>query len=136
MSSVTITEKTVQAEAQADACVKEVKLSEVVAALRAGRFVCDVPGLLLAADEEGISCNSTPNTTERVYNTMRLSWELGAQALPTILYEAQAGKARALRDLGFWTGVAFEREEGRIDVAAVLASLAGAADAEGEGDEA
>ncbi|MBQ3525804.1 MAG: hypothetical protein IJA63_05965 [Akkermansia sp.] len=131
-----MTTETVQAEAQADACVKEVKLSEVVAALRAGRFVCDVPGLLVASDEVGVSCRANPNTTERGHNTLQLSWELGSQAFPAILYETQAGKARALRDLAFWAGVAFEREEGRGDVAAVLAGLAGAADAKGEGDEA
>lgn len=38
MSNEMTTEKTVQAEAQADACVNVLKLSEVGAALRGGRF--------------------------------------------------------------------------------------------------
>ena len=135
MSNETTTEKTVQAAAQADACVNVIKLSEVAAAIREQRLECDVPGLLIAADNVSVGCVKYNGDAG---NKKKLSWLLASEGLTFLLYMAVEGNADAFRTLGEWYGRAQEFKATRKRVEAMYGAIAEDVEeeVEMEGDEA
>lgn len=129
MSNETITEET----AQADACGNVLKLSEVIRAIHEQRLERDVPGMLIATDNES-ACSVKYNGDAG--NKMKLSWLLASDGLPFLLYMAVEGHSDAFRTLGEWYGRAQEFKATRERIEVMYADVAEELKVNGEGDEA
>lgn len=128
MSNETTTE-TVQAEA----CVNVIKLSEVVAAIREERLERDVPGLLVAADNESVGCVKYNGDAG---NKKKLSWLLASEGVTFLLFRAVAGDADAFRTLGEWYGRSQEFKAARERMEVMFDDVAEELDVAEKGEEA
>lgn len=127
--------ETTENTVQADACVNVLKLSEVIRAIHEQRLERDVPGLLIATDNES-ACSVKYNGDAG--NKKKLSWLLASEGLPFLLYMAVEGHSDAFRTLGEWYGRAQEFKATRERVEVMYGAIAeeDIEEAEMKGDEA